>query len=923
MVMTSMTAAVANYYYQKTGLEARPDLADGIWFNPSNLFNIADGASVDRDRLRERLEPPRARAGAGIKPRKHAQRYGTDFVFSAPKSLSLIWAFGATETREIIETGMYEAAKSAVDILLREATYERVGSQGSKLLPARGIAALFFHIASRHAEHEMGKRFPDPNIHIHAIVSEIVLGETNIEKVAYKTVWGRWAMALGAWFHACLAGHMFQAGFDVKPTGNNGSFSIEGIPTEICRAFSARTFGAKGLNGKAPLRIIPLNQPAPVAQRRPRGRPKKVPLPAPMQIAAEELQIAWRDFASELQLDVSYVEARAEKARDECSLRIALTAQGRARSEARLSIGVAKLAQAKPVLQKQDLVQAFAGEVVDLEPMAPDWGAFSAAVRDLPELMPLKPTRSYAFEQWSTWTAYERELNCRKLVDQLLTTRARLHVDMDEAEMEGPNEGQRNAAKLAASDKRIVLIEGGAGTGKTHLLQSVIEAHKTLYPQVEFIACAEAWLTAVALRDQCKIDGHGYSLAKFFVLLWKPEEKRGFRFDRNTILIVDEVGLVSVARMQAILSEVVRRGAKLILVGDEAQLEPIGGGSGIRLLKSMPGLPIASLSENMRAKDETQLEAVERFRSHDFDGFYKTLAAKKRWVSVERSEKEPLADWRKDAQSRAHKTVCDKLMAGFRAVNVSVATRETSLKMVGIAKGNADAIAISRQLRHRMRHEGLLENAEYNFDAVTPSGDRYKLSLSVGDYVRFLVRVSVRDLEKNGEIDVFNGTNAKITAIEQVNSRHKISAVIESQKTRYDISFIAEDLSDKQGLTLISWNYFRTIFGSQGATYDDTILFVDENWNYRDLYVALTRARQVCTIVHFAPSRTSLARGAKRFAPAMVKKRVASIKRSMRQGGDASLVSDNIDPDHLPSDRRSASERGLVTRRGGYAMGVK
>ncbi len=121
--------------------------------------------------------------------------------------------------------------------------------------------AAFAHTRCRPAHHATtGKTFPDPNLHTHILIPDIVVaGSVDGEqgrrlKVPYTTLYGRWAMTLGAWYHAHLAFHMRRLGYEPTAPGPNGVFSLKGIEGAWVSAFSARTGGAKNLCRDLPLK---------------------------------------------------------------------------------------------------------------------------------------------------------------------------------------------------------------------------------------------------------------------------------------------------------------------------------------------------------------------------------------------------------------------------------------------------------------------------------------------------------------------------------------------------------------------------------------------------------------------------------------------------------------------------------------------
>jgi len=245
MVLTVKNAAPADYYFQVSGLEADPNWARGIWYCPSEQLGVKHKSEVAVDALALLLDRRRPDIFDRRDYLRNDSPDGRDFVFSAPKSASLLWAFGGQRTKPAVENAHNIAVERSVDLFLSQAMFERRGKGGTTLRFADGAAALFTHVATRAAVHDDGSRFPDPNLHSHVVVPDLVVNGERRLKVAYTAVWGRWIMALGAWYHACLAYQLRAAGFKLTARGENGLFQVEGIEQNWVAAFSARTEGAK------------------------------------------------------------------------------------------------------------------------------------------------------------------------------------------------------------------------------------------------------------------------------------------------------------------------------------------------------------------------------------------------------------------------------------------------------------------------------------------------------------------------------------------------------------------------------------------------------------------------------------------------------------------------------------------------------
>lgn len=136
---------------------------------------------------------------------------------------------------------------------------------------------------------------------------------------------------------------------------------------------------------------------------------------------------------------------------------------------------------------------------------------------------------------------------------------------------------QHAAVRVIAGDGQLALLRGVAGTGKTTALRAVGAAAEAA--GVRVVGAALAGKAARELEDGSGIESR--TLASL-------ERSWASGFDvlgRGDMLVVDEAGMVGSAQMGRIMAQVEAAGAKLVLVGDERQLQPIEAGAAFRTIK--------------------------------------------------------------------------------------------------------------------------------------------------------------------------------------------------------------------------------------------------------------------------------------------------------------------------------------------------
>lgn len=164
-------------------------------------------------------------------------------------------------------------------------------------------------------------------------------------------------------------------------------------------------------------------------------------------------------------------------------------------------------------------------------------------------------------------------------------------------------------------DSNVIVITGGAGTGKTTIVNAIIELLKEKYSFVQTALSGKA-----ASRMEEVTGEKGYTIHK--LLGYSPRE--GFTYTKENpmdydIIILDEISMVGGELFYSLI-QAIKKDAKLIMIGDHNQLEPIGVMNVLKDLIDSGIIPVAILNkihrqaaksgiitESMKVKDGKQL----------------------------------------------------------------------------------------------------------------------------------------------------------------------------------------------------------------------------------------------------------------------------------------------------------------------------
>lgn len=161
-------------------------------------------------------------------------RPGFDLTFCAPKSVSLLWAFGDDELKNQVDLAHKKAVDQALDYLSRHAGYTRRGVNGAVIEPVLGLSGVRY-------EHKTS-RAGDPHTHTHVLLSNKQLcGDGKFRTLDSKSLYHE-ARAAGMIYQAALR-QILSDEMDVSWGENvNGCAEIFGLDDKrLLESFSTRT----------------------------------------------------------------------------------------------------------------------------------------------------------------------------------------------------------------------------------------------------------------------------------------------------------------------------------------------------------------------------------------------------------------------------------------------------------------------------------------------------------------------------------------------------------------------------------------------------------------------------------------------------------------------------------------------------------
>ena len=802
--------------------------------------------------------------------------HGFDFTFAPPKSVSVVWALGDAGVREQVEAAHHDAINHVVAMMEADSIRTRQGAGGVVQTETRGVvAAAFDHWDSREG---------DPHLHTHLVVANRVQGPD-----------GRWRTldSRGALMPAQVAlseaydNHLMDAlaarlgvEWHVRSISRTGRehWEIDGVDDRLLKTFSTRHAQieaareeadadgsghweadakawagtrsdkkhhsleeltrswrerARQVAGDQPLRGVtgrPLPAPGTVpAQPGTRAHPVRAAditddqvahLAGGVLVALQSSRAHWStwNIRAEAQRAARRIRFETPGQRDQFTGRLTEAVTARC-----VRVDYATTAHTPARYRRRDGSSRFVPENSEIFTTQVLLDAEDALVR------------------WSRSTDAPRLANPGALAS---------------AGKRAPSEDQLAAIEaVATSGRRLDLIVGPAGAGKTTALSALVDAWQAEHGAGSVTALAPSsaaaevlgeslgapadnvsmWLTlrrATAERDSHMdflrqagqwIDQGGRvadirdSLAVVDPTTAGLPDRRiraaidaalhrientpmqKARLEAGDLIIVDEASMAATIPLHEIVAQADAAGAKVLAVGDPDQLSAVEAGGAFGMLIDAQPDKVASLRQIHRFVDDWQGPASLALRAGD-----------RRAVETYTS--------RGAVQAGTQEEVLDQVHAAWAA---ETAQGRTSLM---VAADNATAAELAARARADLKSAGKVGGRE----VTLADGNQ----ASAGDLI--VTRKNARAL-RSGRHWAHNGATWHVQAV----SADGAMLVTPTADPAAEAIHLPADYVAAQ----VELGYSSTIHRAQGRTVDDCHVVVTPDMGRQGLYVGMTRGR--------------------------------------------------------------------------------
>ncbi|MEN8303906.1 MAG: AAA family ATPase [Campylobacterota bacterium] len=162
-------------------------------------------------------------------------------------------------------------------------------------------------------------------------------------------------------------------------------------------------------------------------------------------------------------------------------------------------------------------------------------------------------------------------------------------------------EQQREAVSKINEGASLLFLVGYAGTGKSTTSKTILDLLATRYDSKEIMTCALSGIASQRISDTT-----GYESATIQSLLIKHEKQDKFPY---SVVLIDEASMINSSLFARLMAKISNK-AVVIIVGDDAQLPPIGAGNVLSDALTLELAPIVKLTKIYRQSEEQAITLI-------------------------------------------------------------------------------------------------------------------------------------------------------------------------------------------------------------------------------------------------------------------------------------------------------------------------
>ena len=405
-------------------------------------------------------------------------------------------------------------------------------------------------------------------------------------------------------------------------------------------------------------------------------------------------------------------------------------------------------------------------------------------------------------------------------------------------------EQQREAVEIINKGAGILFLVGYAGTGKSTTSRTILNLLHIRHSEI--MTCALSGIASQRIADTT-----GYESATIQSLLVRYEERDEFPF---SVLLIDEASMINSTLFARLLSKV-KKECVLIIVGDDAQLPPIGAGNVLSDALTLEIAPMVKLTKIYRQSEEQAITLIandirqaivppykERYDDFEFlDVSIPNYYAQKNSLS-----QTDFSQLREENSADILATIMHEVVkviekARLRLKNKEISSYLNYFQVITPMKGGTLGVDnLNRVLQEYFNPnpKKMVKKGGVEFrlmDKVVHTKNENMTSWSAEGF---------KNSEESHEKRIFNGMNGLLFRIDEDEDQAYVYYPNEDMVVQYEYEQLRSHLM---------LSYALTIHKVQGMEYDIVVMPITFSHyimhNTKLIYTAITRAKHRCVLV--------------------------------------------------------------------------
>ena len=405
-------------------------------------------------------------------------------------------------------------------------------------------------------------------------------------------------------------------------------------------------------------------------------------------------------------------------------------------------------------------------------------------------------------------------------------------------------EQQRSAVEMINKGVKLLFLVGYAGTGKSTTSKTILDLLNTRYDDKDIMTCALSGIASQRISDTT-----GYESATIQSLLMKHEDKFPYG-----VVLIDEASMINSSLFARVVAKI-RKDSILIVVGDDAQLPPIGAGNVLSDVLSLELAPIVKLTKIFRQSEDQAITfiandirkgVVPEYRNNYEDFEFCDVSIQNYYSLKNQLSQKELHDLREDNSTQivtriVHKVVESIEKARYRLSNKQIKEYLNYFQVITPMKGGT----LGSNNLNKVLQEYFNPNPK---KCIKRGGLEFRLMDKVvhtkNENMTSWSGDGFKESEDSSNRRIFNGMSGLLFKINEDDEQAFVFYPNE------DVVVVYEYEELKSHLML---SYALTIHKVQGMEYDIVVIpmtfshFIMHNTKL--IYTAVTRAKHKCIII--------------------------------------------------------------------------